>query len=54
MRASSASRLARASTPIRRPEPHKASPKPIAIIANLMPPAVKWKTFFKRQVGHTG
>ncbi|WP_246398004.1 fumarylacetoacetate hydrolase family protein [Mycobacterium vicinigordonae] len=26
-----------------------APPKPIQIIGNLLPPAVKWKTFFKRQ-----
>ena len=26
-----------------------APPKPIEIIGNLLPPAVKWKAFFKRQ-----
>ena len=26
-----------------------APPKPVEIIANLLPPAVKWKAFFKRQ-----
>src|SRR6202022_4818869 len=28
-----------------------APPKPIEIIGNLLPPAVKWKAFFKRQAG---
>ena len=27
----------------------KAPPKPVEIVANLLPPAVKWKTFFARQ-----
>ncbi len=26
-----------------------APPKPVEIIGNLLPPAVKWKAFFKRQ-----
>jgi 2-keto-4-pentenoate hydratase/2-oxohepta-3-ene-1,7-dioic acid hydratase in catechol pathway len=30
-----------------------APPKPIEIIGNLLPPAVKWKAFFKRQAGNT-
>lgn len=30
----------------------KAPPKPIEIIGSLLPPAVKWKTFFKRQAGN--
>lgn len=29
-----------------------APPKPIEIIGNLLPPALKWKTFFKRQAGN--
>lgn len=29
-----------------------APPKPVEIIANLLPPAVKWKAFFKRQAGN--
>jgi 2-keto-4-pentenoate hydratase/2-oxohepta-3-ene-1,7-dioic acid hydratase in catechol pathway len=29
-----------------------APPKPVEIIGNLLPPAVKWKAFFKRQVGN--
>jgi len=29
-----------------------APPKPVAIIANLLPPAVKWKAFFKRQASN--
>jgi 2-keto-4-pentenoate hydratase/2-oxohepta-3-ene-1,7-dioic acid hydratase in catechol pathway len=29
-----------------------APPKPIEIIGSLLPPAVKWKTFFKRQSGN--
>ncbi|WP_078310832.1 MULTISPECIES: fumarylacetoacetate hydrolase family protein [unclassified Mycobacterium] len=29
-----------------------APPKPIQIIASLLPPAVKWKAFFKRQAGN--
>ena len=29
-----------------------APPKPIAFIASLLPPAVKWKAFFKRQSGN--
>src|ERR1700742_129072 len=29
-----------------------APPKPIEIIGNLLPPAVKWKAFFKRQSGN--
>ena len=29
-----------------------APPKPIEIIGNLLPPAVKWKAFFKRQAGN--
>ena len=27
----------------------KAPPKPIELIGNLLPPAVKWKAFFSRQ-----
>lgn len=30
-----------------------APPKPIEIIGSLLPPAVKWKAFFKRQAGNT-
>jgi 2-keto-4-pentenoate hydratase/2-oxohepta-3-ene-1,7-dioic acid hydratase in catechol pathway len=30
-----------------------APPKPIEIIGSLLPPAVKWKAFFKRQSGNT-
>ena len=30
-----------------------APAKPIEIIGNLLPPAVKWKAFFKRQAGNT-
>ena len=29
-----------------------APPKPIEIIGNLLPPAVKWKAFFKRQANN--
>src|SRR5262249_45412129 len=29
-----------------------APPKPMEIIGNLLPPAVKWKAFFKRQAGN--
>lgn len=29
-----------------------APPKPIEMIGNLLPPAVKWKAFFKRQAGN--
>lgn len=29
-----------------------APPKPVTIIANLLPPAVKWKAFFKRQAAN--
>src|SRR5271155_5842873 len=29
-----------------------APPKPVQMISNLMPPAVKWKMFFKRQAGN--
>jgi 2-keto-4-pentenoate hydratase/2-oxohepta-3-ene-1,7-dioic acid hydratase in catechol pathway len=29
-----------------------APPKPVEIIGNLLPPAVKWKAFFKRQAGN--
>ncbi len=29
-----------------------APPKPIEIIGSLLPPAVKWRTFFKRQAGN--
>ncbi|OBI86355.1 fumarylacetoacetate hydrolase family protein [Mycobacterium asiaticum] len=29
-----------------------APPKPVEMIANLLPPAVKWKAFFKRQAGN--
>ncbi|MGB8793776.1 MAG: fumarylacetoacetate hydrolase family protein [Mycobacterium sp.] len=29
-----------------------APPKPIEIIGNLLPPAVKWKAFFRRQAGN--
>lgn len=29
-----------------------APPKPLEIIGNLLPPAVKWKAFFKRQSGN--
>jgi 2-keto-4-pentenoate hydratase/2-oxohepta-3-ene-1,7-dioic acid hydratase in catechol pathway len=29
-----------------------APPKPIEIIGNLLPPAVKWKAFFNRQAGN--
>jgi 2-keto-4-pentenoate hydratase/2-oxohepta-3-ene-1,7-dioic acid hydratase in catechol pathway len=29
-----------------------APPKPVQIIANLLPPALKWQTFFKRQAGN--
>jgi 2-keto-4-pentenoate hydratase/2-oxohepta-3-ene-1,7-dioic acid hydratase in catechol pathway len=29
-----------------------APPKPIEIIGHLLPPAVKWKAFFKRQAGN--
>ena len=29
-----------------------APPKPIEIIGNLLPPAVKWKVFFKRQANN--
>jgi 2-keto-4-pentenoate hydratase/2-oxohepta-3-ene-1,7-dioic acid hydratase in catechol pathway len=29
-----------------------APPKPIEIVGNLLPPAVKWKAFFKRQAGN--
>jgi 2-keto-4-pentenoate hydratase/2-oxohepta-3-ene-1,7-dioic acid hydratase in catechol pathway len=30
-----------------------APPKPIEIIGSLLPPAIKWKAFFKRQAGNT-
>jgi len=30
-----------------------APPKPIEILGALLPPAVKWKAFFKRQAGNT-
>ena len=30
-----------------------APPKPIEIIGSLLPPAMKWKAFFKRQAGNT-
>jgi 2-keto-4-pentenoate hydratase/2-oxohepta-3-ene-1,7-dioic acid hydratase in catechol pathway len=30
-----------------------APPKPVEIIGSLLPPAVKWKAFFKRQAGNT-
>lgn len=30
-----------------------APPKPIEIIGSLLPPAMKWKAFFKRQSGNT-
>jgi 2-keto-4-pentenoate hydratase/2-oxohepta-3-ene-1,7-dioic acid hydratase in catechol pathway len=30
-----------------------APPKPIEIIGSLLPPAVKWRAFFKRQSGNT-
>jgi 2-keto-4-pentenoate hydratase/2-oxohepta-3-ene-1,7-dioic acid hydratase in catechol pathway len=30
-----------------------APPKPIEMIGNLLPPAVKWKAFFKRQANNT-
>ena len=30
-----------------------APPKPVEIIGNLLPPAVKWKAFFKRQTSNT-
>ncbi|MBV8180914.1 MAG: fumarylacetoacetate hydrolase family protein [Mycobacterium sp.] len=29
-----------------------APPKPVQMIADLLPPALKWKTFFKRQAGN--
>jgi 2-keto-4-pentenoate hydratase/2-oxohepta-3-ene-1,7-dioic acid hydratase in catechol pathway len=29
-----------------------APPKPVEIVGNLLPPAVKWKAFFKRQAGN--
>src|ERR1700730_3307440 len=29
-----------------------APPKPVEIIGNLLPPAIKWKAFFKRQAGN--
>ena len=29
-----------------------APPKPVEIIGNLLPPAVKWKAFFKRQASN--
>src|SRR6476469_5053963 len=29
-----------------------APPKPVEMIGNLLPPAVKWKVFFKRQAGN--
>ena len=29
-----------------------APPKPVEMIGNLLPPAVKWKAFFKRQAGN--
>jgi 2-keto-4-pentenoate hydratase/2-oxohepta-3-ene-1,7-dioic acid hydratase in catechol pathway len=29
-----------------------APPKPLEIIGNLLPPAMKWKAFFKRQAGN--
>jgi 2-keto-4-pentenoate hydratase/2-oxohepta-3-ene-1,7-dioic acid hydratase in catechol pathway len=29
-----------------------APPKPVQIIAGLLPPALKWQTFFKRQAGN--
>ena len=29
-----------------------APPKPVAMIGNLLPPAVKWKVFFKRQAAN--
>jgi 2-keto-4-pentenoate hydratase/2-oxohepta-3-ene-1,7-dioic acid hydratase in catechol pathway len=29
-----------------------APPKPVEIIAALMPPALKWKLYFKRQAGN--
>jgi len=31
----------------------RAPAKPIEIIGNLLPPAVKWKAFFKRQASNT-
>jgi 2-keto-4-pentenoate hydratase/2-oxohepta-3-ene-1,7-dioic acid hydratase in catechol pathway len=30
-----------------------APPKPIEIIGSMLPPAMKWKAFFKRQAGNT-
>ncbi|HUB58231.1 MAG TPA: fumarylacetoacetate hydrolase family protein [Mycobacterium sp.] len=30
-----------------------APPKPVEIIGSLLPPAMKWKAFFKRQAGNT-
>jgi hypothetical protein len=30
-----------------------APPKPIEIIGSLLPPAMKWKAFFKRQSSNT-
>ncbi|WP_067975591.1 fumarylacetoacetate hydrolase family protein [Mycolicibacter icosiumassiliensis] len=30
-----------------------APPKPVEIVGSLLPPAVKWKLFFKRQAGNT-
>jgi 2-keto-4-pentenoate hydratase/2-oxohepta-3-ene-1,7-dioic acid hydratase in catechol pathway len=30
-----------------------APPKPVEIIGSLLPPAVKWRAFFKRQAGNT-
>lgn len=30
-----------------------APPKPIEVIGSLLPPALKWKAFFKRQAGNT-
>jgi 2-keto-4-pentenoate hydratase/2-oxohepta-3-ene-1,7-dioic acid hydratase in catechol pathway len=29
-----------------------APPKPVEMIGNLLPPALKWKVFFKRQAGN--
>jgi 2-keto-4-pentenoate hydratase/2-oxohepta-3-ene-1,7-dioic acid hydratase in catechol pathway len=29
-----------------------APPKPLAVIGNLLPPALKWKMFFSRQAGN--
>ncbi len=29
-----------------------APPKPLQIVGNLLPPALKWKVFFSRQAGN--